>query len=173
MWASVGEASVVDDTLVQEFSCAKPICSFSSMVLFLISTRTWCRGAGAPRGDKRRTTVVPSPHQISIVGRAGPLFVNRIGREVWFADSSTPKTTFLLTAQEVHWPFWSFWLSSNQMEDQDVRLTNESQLISSSRKKQKGAADPGWSTLIALDSRDGKGCQSGWLSCDGWVSSNG
>ncbi|XP_070617660.1 katanin-interacting protein isoform X2 [Erythrolamprus reginae] len=33
-------------------------------------------------------------------------------------------------------------VAGHPMEDQDVRLTNESQLMSSSRKKQKGAADP-------------------------------
>uniref|UniRef100_A0A670ZCY2 Katanin interacting protein n=1 Tax=Pseudonaja textilis TaxID=8673 RepID=A0A670ZCY2_PSETE len=78
-----------------------------------------------------------------------------------------PHHTFLFTEDEKICRQERSTMVSNQMEDQEVRLTNERHLISSSRKKQQGAADPGWSTLIALVSRDGKGCQSGCLSCDG------
>ncbi|KAK9393038.1 hypothetical protein NXF25_016300 [Crotalus adamanteus] len=57
-------------------------------------------------------------------------------------DPVVPHHTFLFTEDEkICWQERSTTVS-NQIEDQDVRLTNESQLISSSRKKQKGAADP-------------------------------
>ncbi|XP_029139173.1 protein KIAA0556 homolog [Protobothrops mucrosquamatus] len=57
-------------------------------------------------------------------------------------DPVVPHHTFLFTEDEkICWQERST-MVSNQIEDQDVRLTNESQLISSSRKKQKGAADP-------------------------------
>uniref|UniRef100_A0A8C7DV67 Uncharacterized protein n=1 Tax=Naja naja TaxID=35670 RepID=A0A8C7DV67_NAJNA len=70
-----------------------------------------------------------------------------------------PHHTFLFTEDEKICRQERSTMVSNQMEDQEVRLTNERQLISSSRKKQQGAADPGWPTLIALVSRDGKGCR--------------
>ncbi|XP_058013290.1 katanin-interacting protein isoform X3 [Ahaetulla prasina] len=53
-----------------------------------------------------------------------------------------PHHTFLFTEDEKICRQERNTMVSNQMEDQDVRLMNESQLISSSRKKQKGAADP-------------------------------
>ncbi|XP_063171031.1 katanin-interacting protein isoform X2 [Candoia aspera] len=57
-------------------------------------------------------------------------------------DPTVPYHTFLFTEDEkIRWQERST-VISNQIEDQDVRLTNESQLMSSSRKKQKGTADP-------------------------------
>ncbi|XP_032086358.1 protein KIAA0556 homolog [Thamnophis elegans] len=54
-----------------------------------------------------------------------------------------PHHTFLFTEDEKICRQERSTMASNQMEDQDVRLTNESQLISSSsRKKQRAAADP-------------------------------
>uniref|UniRef100_A0A8C5WUT6 Katanin interacting protein n=1 Tax=Laticauda laticaudata TaxID=8630 RepID=A0A8C5WUT6_LATLA len=53
-----------------------------------------------------------------------------------------PHHTFLFTEDEkICWQERST-MVSNQLEDQEVRLTNERHLISSSQKKQQGAADP-------------------------------